>query len=117
MSSYVERLATELRNAYEAHDRDAFDRALKRMADAMVYAGPVPSTRRAIPVPTCTRFGGCVCTTGVQVALCMHRRPEPDLEPSSLRRPHGTVDGDYCPECGFTCNLCACRRYAEESPR
>lgn len=86
MSSYAERLATELRNAYEAHDRDAHDRALRRMVDSMTYAGPaVPTRERAIHVPTCRRFNGCVCSSPEQVAQCMHRRPEPDMEPSTLR--------------------------------
>lgn len=111
MSDFADRLAIDLRNAYEAHDRTLFDQHLERMKRALRYTGPVPSTQRAIPVPHCLRFNGCVCMTAVEVALCMHRRPAPDMEPSALPRPHGTVDGDVCLSCGWTCNACVCGRY------
>lgn len=32
----------ELRNAYEAHDHDAFHRALKRVEEMLRYTGPAP---------------------------------------------------------------------------
>jgi hypothetical protein len=41
-SSYARRLATTLRNAYEVHDRDAFDKAIARMVETMEYTGPRP---------------------------------------------------------------------------
>jgi hypothetical protein len=91
VSSYAERLATELRNAYEAHSRDAFEAALKRMVDTMTYAGPVEHAGEVWPGPKaritlrelesanllkgCTRrLDPCTCGSPAEQATCMHRR-------------------------------------------
>lgn len=93
MTSYAERLAIELRNAYEAHDRDAHDRALRRMVETMTYTGPVPAqkpqtlardavrTSQPDSVNNATFAGSlhcakdaCDCTSWPQAKTCMHRR-------------------------------------------
>lgn len=89
MTSYADRLAIELRNAYEAHDRDAHERALRRMVETMAYTGPIPTQNRELvreqpqhPVNNvtfagslhCTKPEGCDCTSWPQAKTCMHRR-------------------------------------------
>jgi hypothetical protein len=86
MTSYAERLAIELRNAYEAHDRDAHDRALRRMVETMTYTGPIPKREQVHGAPpdsvnnatfagslNCT-LSACECKTWPQAKTCMHRR-------------------------------------------
>jgi hypothetical protein len=46
MSTYIERLATELRNRFDDHDRVGFEAALARMVANLTYAGPVPLARQ-----------------------------------------------------------------------
>lgn len=81
-TSYAQRLATSLRNAYEMRDRDMFDRELGRMVATLTYTGPVTNDERAQAdveaqwggTPTCGRSGGCQCATWPQAKTCMHRR-------------------------------------------
>lgn len=76
MSSYAERLAIELRNAYEAHDRDAHERALRRMVQGMAYAGPVDASGIVkSDTRNCTMPDhlGCQCESDAQRSTCMYR--------------------------------------------
>jgi hypothetical protein len=50
MSNLAQRLATDLRNAYEGHDREAFERHLARMTAALEYTGPTPAPGSRVPV-------------------------------------------------------------------
>jgi hypothetical protein len=97
MSSYAERLATELRLAYEAHDRDALERGLRRMVSTMHYSGPVEDRQRQ---SDCSKGKDCTCGRTIQRETCMER--------TATKRPHGARDGDLCPDCGWTCNVCVC---------
>jgi hypothetical protein len=102
MTSYAERLAQELRNSYEGRDRDALERALRRMVATMHYTGPVEDRQRP---SDCAKGKDCTCGRTIQRETCQER--------TMIRhRPHGTVDGDYCPECGWTCNVCTCKTLA-----
>jgi hypothetical protein len=80
MSSYAERLASELRNAYEAHDRDAFDRATRRMVQTMHYTGPVEDRQRA--VSDCAKGKGCTCGRTIQRETCMERTGGASAQPA-----------------------------------
>lgn len=91
MSNYAERLATSLRNAYEAHDREAFEHELRRMVATMKYTGPTTNDERAEPppvqwpqaIPGADRNGAakacarvlhpCECETEQERSVCMHR--------------------------------------------
>lgn len=67
MSSYAERLAVDIRTAYEGRDREALESTLKRMVSAITYTGPVESA-------TCSRkLLGCECTSQEQRSHCMFR--------------------------------------------
>lgn len=70
-------LRTDLTNAFEGRDRDAFERALDRMEALFRYTGPVAGDRVTIPHPPgCARRGAaCECTDDAQMATCMFRRP------------------------------------------
>lgn len=52
-------IVTDLRNAYEAHDHDAFAHALRRLEPLL-------------PVE-CARGRACVCTTPRERALCTYQ--------------------------------------------
>lgn len=43
-------IITDLRNAYEAHDHDAFHGALKRLEEMLRYIGPVPQSAQPLDV-------------------------------------------------------------------
>lgn len=45
----VDRICTDLRNAYEAKDRDAFEGHLRRLREMFAYTGPTgaPAARAA----------------------------------------------------------------------
>lgn len=63
----------ELVNAYEGHDRHAFDQALNRMESMLAYAGPHDA--QGDPAPGCTRRAGqCECASEAQRRVCMYRR-------------------------------------------
>jgi hypothetical protein len=60
-------LQLRLRNAYEAHDRDDFERALTQVGDAEARAAAAP----------CFRAGACVCVTPAQRSTCGYRSARP----------------------------------------
>lgn len=81
-------LRQDLVNAYEGHDREAFDRALDRMAAMFQYTGPIPPAREQVlateehPVNNVTFAGSlhcmhpatCECKSWPQAKVCEHRR-------------------------------------------
>jgi hypothetical protein len=90
MSSYATRLATSLRNAFDAKDRVMFEQELDRMVRNLTYTGPIPRTNdeRTLPgiaravaaapnvfdgTPHCSKHA-CDCKTWPQAKTCMHRR-------------------------------------------
>jgi hypothetical protein len=56
-------LAQDLRNAYDSHDRVAFEQALQRLQ----------RLETTIPEQGCTRGQACVCNKHAH-AVCMYRR-------------------------------------------
>jgi hypothetical protein len=72
MTSYAERLAQELRTSYEGRDRDALERALRRMVATMHYTGPVEE-RKPSSDACARKLLGCECTTHEQRSQCMFR--------------------------------------------
>lgn len=74
MSSYAERLAVDIRNAYEGRDREAMESALTRMVAAIAYTGPLPQAHTQPAGDACSRkLLGCECTTPEQQSHCMFR--------------------------------------------
>lgn len=104
--SYATRLATGIRNAYDAHDRDHLERELARMVAALEYTGPLPEgwvppksrpepgSALAWPGPAarealreqeaCNALNGCgrkaancECASDHERAICMYRKAPP----------------------------------------
>ncbi len=98
--SYATRLATDLRNAYEDHDRDRFEAALARMVRTMVYTGPT-----ALYVPT----EGDMADLQLRMAQETRERasgalsapmdlpkPPPPLCETSIPHPPGAIEQPQC---------------------
>lgn len=60
--SQLTRLAQELRNAFDAHDRPAHEAALARLR----------RLEAVVPAQGCNRGDGCLCSKHAQ-AVCMYR--------------------------------------------
>lgn len=75
--SYATRLAQELRNRFDDHDRVGHEESLKRMTAALEYAGLpdgwTPARRNMAPGATFQRFPIAGCTR--KLAPCQAKPP------------------------------------------
>lgn len=63
-------LLIDLRNAYEAKDRDAFDSALRRLEPLLPYAAHTQ-------LAPCARGAACICPTLSERARCSYVSAQP----------------------------------------